>query len=145
MASRTRRSGIVGAIVDLFKQIDGSSSYLSNTYDNVYPKLIFWDEIKDFPTISVVAGQESREYLPSDFKWGFLLINIRIYVEGDDPKELLEDLFADMETMLDNNNSLTIDSNTECTDIRILSISDDEGLLAPLGVGEMTLQVRYTA
>jgi len=141
----TKRTDITEAIVALLNQIDGSSNYRTNLFNNAVPKLIFWDEVNDFPSVSVTPGLETREYLPSDFKWGRLLVNIRIYVEGTDPKSLLEDIFCDIEDILDANNTLTIDSNTECTDIRILSISDDEGLLAPIGVGEMTLQVQYTA
>jgi hypothetical protein len=45
--------------------------------------------------------------------------------------------------ILDSNNELTVEGNDLSTDLRILSISDDEGLLNPLGVGEITLEVRY--
>ena len=54
-----------------------------------------------------------------------------------------EQIFEDIELILDNNNYLTYEGNDLSTDIRILSLSDDEGLLNPLGVGEIILEVRY--
>lgn len=141
----TKRKQIVTALVDLFKAIDGTSPYLSNLYENVKGQLIFWDEVNDFPTVCVNSSDETREYLPSGFKWGFLTINIRIYVKEEDAKGKLEDIFCDIETVLDANNTLTLDgSGDTCTDIRIISISDDEGLLNPLGVGEVILEIQYS-
>ena len=72
-----------------------------------------------------------------------MTVNIRIYVDNENSKEEIEQIFDDIESVLDNNNTLTLEGNDLCTDIRILSLADDEGLLAPLGVGEMALEVRY--
>jgi hypothetical protein len=142
---KTKRQKIIDALVTVFKQIDGTENvWNSNLFNNVYSKMIFWDEINDYPTVSVVSGGETREYLPGDFKWGYLTVNIRIYVNCEDPKTELEGIFSDIEKALDANNTLTVNGNHLCTDIRILSISDDEGLLAPVGVGEMVLQIQYT-
>lgn len=88
-------------------------------------------------------GGEVREYLPGNFKWSFLTVNIRIYVSDEFARERLEEIFDDIEVVLDSNNTLTLQGNDLCTDIRILSITDDEGVLNPIGVGEMTLEVRY--
>ena len=141
-----RRSQIIEAIVDLLKEINGDSPYLSTLNENVKNKLIFWDEVNEYPLVCLNAGTETREYLPGDFKWGFLNVTIRIYVKGDDAKEKLENIFSDIEAILDANNNLAFGPgpDEECVDIRILSISDDEGLLAPLGVGEMLLEIRYS-
>jgi hypothetical protein len=139
----SRRQQIVDAIVIILKEIDGTSPNLSNLYENVEPVLIFYDEVNDFPTVSVVSGNETREYLPGDFKWAFLNVNVRIYVNEEDPKTALENIFYDIEVKIDENNTLNVDGSDRCTDIRLLSISDDEGLLAPLGVGEMVFQVQY--
>lgn len=139
-----RRQQIVEQLVSLLKtNLNGNSPYTTNVFDNVKSKQIFWDDVNDYPSICVYSGTETREYLPGDFKWSFLTVNIRIYVEDEDSKDRLEDAFEDIETVLDNNNTLTIQGNDLCTDIRILSISDDEGLLNPLGVGEITLEIRY--
>ena len=139
-----KRQQIVSALVDIIKvNLTGNSPYVTNLFDNVKGKQIFWDEVNDYPYICVYAGSEIREYLPGDFKWAFLTVNIRIYVNHEDAKDRLEEIFDDLENLIDDNNNLTIQGNDLCTDIRILSISDDEGVFNPLGVGEMTLEVRY--
>jgi len=139
-----RRQQIVTQLVNLLKtNLNGNTPYETNLFDNVFSKQIFWDEVGDYPTVCVYSGAESREYLPNDFKWSFLTVNIRIYVNDEDSKDKIEQIFDDIETVLDENNTLTLEGNDLCTDIRILSLADDEGLLAPLGVGEMTLEVRY--
>jgi len=136
----TQRQQIVSQIVTNLKTIDGTTPWLSNLWNNVFPRLIFWDEVNDFPTVSVVSGNETREYLPGNFKWAYLTVSIRIYVKADDPKSELENIFGDIESVIDANQDLA----GLCTDTRILSLTDDEGLLTPLGVGEMTLQVQYS-
>jgi hypothetical protein len=139
-----RRQKIVNAIVDLIKtNINGVSPFTANIYENVWNKQIFLDELNDYPTVSVFAAGESREYLPAGFKWGFLSIEIRIYVQDEFADDRLEELFDDIEIVLDQNNTLVVDNEPLCTDIRILSLTDDEGLLNPLGIGEMSLQVQY--
>ena len=140
-----KRRRIIEAFVDAFKQIDGTTLYKSALNNNVKGDLVFWDEVNEFPLVCMTAGSETREYLPGNFKWGYLEVNIRIYVKGDDAKTQLENIFSDIEMVLDSNNNLRIGDNQEdvCTDIRILSISDDEGLLRPHGVGEITVQVQY--
>ena len=139
------RSSIVNKIAETLKCINGTGTYKSNLYSNVEPRLRFWDEVNDFPYVCVSAGPEVREYLPNDFKWGFLNINIKVYVKDeDDPVSVLEDVFSDIEAVLDANNELTYEEPNKTTeDIRILSIESDEGLLAPLGIGEITIQIRY--
>lgn len=139
-----RRQQIVNQLASLLStNLNGESPYVTNLYGNVKSKQIFWDEVTDYPTICIYSGGEVREYLPGDFKWSFLTVNIRIYVDNENSKEEIEQIFDDIESVLDNNNTLTLEGNDLCTDIRILSLADDEGLLAPLGVGEMTLEVRY--
>lgn len=139
----SQRSKIVNALVEKLKLINGRTPYKSNLYDkNVINKLRFWDEVNDFPTICVVAGNETREYHPSNFKWGFLNIALKLYVYGENSHELLENLISDVENIIDVNENLTIDNGTT-TEILITSIVTDEGLLSPYGVGEVNLQVRY--
>lgn len=139
-----KRTQIVQELVNLFKtNLTGNSPYITNVYNNVKGRLIFWDEVNDFPFICVYQGPEVREYLPGDFKWAFLTVNIRFYVQDENAKDRIEELFSDIELVLDNNNELTVNGNSLSTDIRIISLSDDEGILAPLGVGDVTLEVRY--
>lgn len=142
----TRRTSIVKALAEKLKVIDGTGSYKSNLSGNSYPKLKFWDEIQDFPAIYLVAGSESRQYHPSDFTWAFMNISIKAYVKDESyPQEELEDLLDDIETAINDNRVLVYDTtnNLSTTEILIQSITTDEGLLAPYGVGEINLQVRY--
>lgn len=143
MASN-RRSRIITAIVELLKtNLTGQSPYETNLYGNVFGKQIFWDEVTDYPTVCVYSGPETREYQASDFKWGFLTVYMRIYVNDEDSKNILEIAFEDIENLIEDNNNLLYETIDLSTDIRLLSISDDEGLLNPLGVGELTFEVRY--
>lgn len=139
------RSSIITALVDKLKTIDGSETFQSNVFNNVTNKLKFWDEINDFPYICVIPGNETREYLPSDFKWGFLGISLKVYVKGDEPVLELENLLEDIEKVVDENRVLAYGESPaeRTTEILITSIVTDEGLLAPYGVGEINLQVRY--
>lgn len=137
------RSKIVNKIVEHFNtELDGIT-YPSNIYANSIAKQIFWDEVNQYPLISVTAGTEYREYLPAAFKWGFLEVSIKIYVEDEDAPDVLEQFLEDIEKILDANNELAYDTGQITEQISILSISTDEGVLAPLGVGEIIIQIRY--
>jgi hypothetical protein len=142
----TRRISIVTALAEKFKVIDGTGSYKTDIFGNSYPKLKFWDEVQDFPCVYLTAGTEVREYMPSDFTWGFLNISVKVYVRSEsEAQQQLENLLDDIENVLDANRVLVYDTtnNFSTTEILIQSITTDEGLLAPYGVGEINLQVRY--
>lgn len=142
----TRRISIVTALAEKFKIIDGTGSYKTDLFGNSYPKLKFWDEVQDFPCVYLTAGTEVREYMPSDFTWGFLNISVKVYVRSEsEAQQQLENLLDDLENVLDANRVLVYDTtnNLSTTEILIQSITTDEGLLAPYGVGEINLQVRY--
>jgi len=140
----SRRKSILDALVNKFKNIDGIL-YTSNIFNNAYPKLKFWDEISDFPSIYSTAGTEQREYLPGNFTWAFLNLSIKVYCKGEESQLELEQLLEDIESVIDANRVLVYDSikNYETTEILVASITTDEGLLAPYAVGEINLQVRY--
>lgn len=139
------RKSIVKALSEKFKAIDGNTPYQINIFENSYPYLKFWDEITDFPSIYMSPGSEVREYLPGEFKWGFLSVSVKLYCKGDDSQDQLEKLLEDVERCIDNNRQTQYgtSSELETTEILITSITTDEGLLAPYAVGEINLQVRY--
>lgn len=138
------RTKIINKLVDTISEdVNGIDPYNSDLRDRVYNKLKFWDEINDYPSVHINAGQETREYMPGGFKWGHLMASIRIYVKDEYPEETLEGIFEDIERIIDNNGKLEYDTNKFVEDIKILSISTDEGLLAPIGVGEITIQLMY--
>jgi len=142
----TRRISIVTALAEKFKVINGTGTFKSDLSDNSYPKLRFWDEVQDFPCVYSTAGSELREYLPGDFTWGHLNVSVKVYVRSEsEAQQLLEDLLDDLENVIDANRVLVYDitNNLSTTEILIQSITTDEGLLNPYGVGEINLQVRY--
>ena len=148
MVSRTKRKKVVDAIVNKLKGIDGNHPFNSNVYDNVDGHLKFLDEIEQYPKLCVVAGDEFREYLPDQFKWRLLDITIRVYIKDEnDTQETLALLLEDIENIIDDNDSLvyddTVSPSLSTTSLTIGSISTDEGVIAPLGIGEMTVRVRY--
>lgn len=141
----SRRTSIVKAIAEKFKELNGETPYSVNIYNNSFDKLKFWDEINDFPSIYTVPGSETREYHPAGFKWGFLGVAIKVYCKGESSDIQLENLLEDIETLLDSTKGIVVydESNNHTTEISITSIITDEGLLAPYAVGEINLLVRY--
>lgn len=142
----SRRSSIIKALAEKFKEIDGTNGYNVNLFGNVYPKLKFWDEVNDFPAVYMVAGNEQREYLPGNFIWAYLTISIKAYVrKEEDPQSELELLLEDLERCINLNRVLVYDQQPGCetTEILVQSIVTDEGLLNPYAVGEVNVQVRY--
>lgn len=143
----TRRSAIVDALVTELKKINQTGAFLTDVYDNVHPRLKFWDEVDTFPAIHVNAGSESREYQGGGYKDRYLTVTVRCYVKETDAVEALDKLLEDVETVVETNGRLAYtdrQGNQQFTlDILVISIETDEGVLEPFGVGEMQLQVHY--
>mgnify|MGYP003670517757 CR=1 FL=1 len=132
----SRRKRIVDALVDKLKTIDGQGAFLTDVGGNVHPRMKFWDEIDEFPAIHLNAGSETREYQTAGIRDRFLSVTVRC-------NELLEDV----ETVLEDNSRLQyvdkMNNVFHTQQITIISIDTDEGVLEPLGVGEILLEVRY--
>lgn len=143
----TRRLGIVNALVDKLKTINGAGTFLTDLNENVSPRLKFWDEVEEFPAVHLNAGSETREYQGGGYKDRFLSVTLRCYVQDEDSVLALDELLEDVETVLENNSRLTYTDRTGTTQytqqITIISIDTDEGVLEPLGVGEILIEVRY--
>lgn len=143
----TRRIAIVNSLVDKLEKIDGSGDYLTDVFGNVSPRLKFWDEVDTFPAIHLNAGSETREYQGDGYRDRYLNITIRLYVSEEDAVEALDRLIEDVETVIETNSRLEYtdkQGNTQYThDILVISIDTDEGVLEPLGVGEILVQVHY--
>ena len=145
---RTKRRKIVDALVEKIKLVNGQHPYNSNVFNNVSGKLKFLDEIEEYPKVCIVAGDEIREYQTAGFKWRFLTLSIRAYVRNEeDAQEELATLFEDIEKIIDENDALVYDTsivpNGKTTSMTVESIGTDEGVIAPLGIGEMSVTVRY--
>jgi hypothetical protein len=150
MAARsftTRRLGIIAGLVDKLKDIDGTGAYLTNLNENVSPRLKFWDEVEEFPAIHLNAGSETREYQGGGHKDRYLSVTIRCYVQAEDAVEALDELLEDVETVIEDNSRLKYKDRNNADQytqqITIISIDTDEGVLEPLGVAEMLIEVRY--
>ena len=143
----SRRHNIVEALVTALKGIDGSGAFLSNVGENVHPRMKFWDEVEEFPAIHLNAGSETRQYQTGGYKDRFLNVTVRCYVNQEDSVAALDELLEDVETVLEENSQLLyhdrngLEQHTH--QITIISIDTDEGVLDPLGVGEILIEVRY--
>ena len=147
-AYRTKRKKVITALVDKLKGINGQPPNNSNVFNNVSGTLKFLDEIEEYPKLCVIAGDEIREYQTGGFKWRFLTVTIRAYVrDEDDAQEELATLFEDIEKIIDENDALVYDTSIvpegKTTSMTIDSLTTDEGVIAPLGIGEMIVTVRY--
>lgn len=150
MATRdytTRRLGIVNALVEKLKDINGTGAFLSDLAGNVSPRLKFWDEVEEFPAIHLNAGSETREYQGGGYKDRFLSVTLRCYVQDEDSVAALDALLEDVETVVEDNSALSYKDRSGVSQttqqITIISLDTDEGVLEPLGVGEMLIEVRY--
>ena len=143
----TKRSSIVNALAEKLKTIDGTGAFLMNLYNNVEPRLLFWDEVTDFPAVHINAGSETREYQGGGYKDRFLSLTLRCYVNEENAQDALSALLEDVETVVENNSRLEyadkLNKKHHTQQITITGIDTDEGVLEPLGVAEMQLEVRY--
>lgn len=161
------RIAIRNAIITLLKTKLNGVQYTTNLYNNVSHINKPFQDMVDFPAVSVSPGPERREYQPSGVRWGYIPFYIRIFTKDEeDPQELLEKILIDIEQCLDDNDPLeysisTVTVTTEIvgtetvttetvntvthvvTDYSITGITTDEGLLLPYGVGEIVVLIRY--
>jgi len=143
----TRRRAIVEALAVELEQINGMNPFRT-AVSTVERRLKFWDEVVEFPAIHIGAGTETREYDGGGFRFRFLRITVRCYVSDDnDVIEALEELLEDVETVLEDKDPLTYYDSTGAShstvQTTIGTVDTDEGVLEPLGVGEITLEIRY--
>jgi len=144
----SRRANILRALAEKLKDIDGSGAFLTDLQNNVHPRLKFWDEVVEFPAIHLNAGAETRQYQAGRYKDRFLAVTIRCYVQDEeDATEALNLLMEDIETVIEDNSRLEYvdaqNNSFNTQQITIVSINTDEGVLEPLGVGELDIEVRY--
>lgn len=147
----TNRAFIASAMAEKLKELDqkaGSDGYTTKLHNNVLPHLVLWDQIHSFPAVCITPGDEDIEYLPGRRKDRTLDINIRIFVNSTDPLKQLEGIVSDIETFFEENGGRLEFVNrygdtNHVTDISFKKIKTDEGVLAPLGIGEIFLSVKY--
>ncbi|QIO00299.1 tail tube terminator protein [Salmonella phage polluks] len=149
------RTSIAQAVVDrIATQMDGSQpdEYFNNLYGNVSRQTYKFEEIREFPYVAVHIGTETGQYLPSGQQWMFLELPILVYdKEKTDIQEQLEKLVADIKTVIDTGGNLeyTVSKPNgstfpcEATDMSITSVGLLAPYLAPYGLAEINVTVRY--
>ena len=143
----SRRKRIVDALVTKLRTINGQGAFLTDVGENVHPRMKFWDEVEEFPALHLNAGSETREYQSAGIRDRFLSVTIRCYVQNEEAQEELNELMEDVETVIEDNSRLEYTDKANnvyyTQQITVISIDTDEGVLEPLGVGEILVEVRY--
>lgn len=143
----TRRYGILLAICDALKTINGTGEFLSNLNDRVFPVLKFWDEIHEYPAVHLSSGTEYREYQGGGYADRYLTVSIKIYVEEENSPLALDKIIEDIETVLTENSALVYYDKLgaeQCVhQISISTIVTDEGILDPAGMADISILVHY--
>jgi hypothetical protein len=143
----SRRKEITEFLVTELKKINGGISTFDPNYNysidianNVFRRLKFLDEINDFPTICVNAGSEARTYDTSGLITGDLTLNIRAYLRAENPITAAENLADDIEHIVYH---IGDKSDMGLLNMIMQSVSTDEGLVAPFGILEIDILVKY--
>lgn len=99
------------------------------------------------PALCVTSGLERIVHQGHGLKDRYLQVSIKAFVDGEDPQEILENLLEDIEAVIDQSGRLEYtdsQGNLATTrDIIITDLDTDQGVLAPLGIGEVNLEVKY--
>ena len=142
----SRRRDIANFLVGELKKIDGgvstfdsSYTYQVNLFDNVFRRLKFLDEINDFPSVYLQAGTENRIYDSKGLTTSTLDIMLRVYVHTETAVEELESTMQDIEFVIYNMDT----EKYGMMDVQVSTMSTDEGLLDPYGIGEVGVTVQY--
>jgi hypothetical protein len=143
----SRRKGIVEALVNMLKQINGVGDYLTDLEGQVFSNLVFWDQNEVFPAVYVTAGSEIRDYQGGGYADRYLSLTLRCYVQDENDSGELDALLEDIETVLVENSSFNYKDKRGVTQrthqTSVVDIVTDEGVFHPLGIGEINIQVRY--
>ena len=150
-----RRTAVLNAVITELKRINGGVdsraglprtpyTYKSTIYNNVFRGFKYLDRINDFPTICVFGADESRVHIGSGIKYGTFELRIRGYVWSDDKSmALAEDLADDIDFIIESLHRINTYCGLEIVDARVLSLSTDDGLLAPWGLCDLIAEVAY--
>ena len=113
-------------------------------YGNVMKRFIFPSDDPELPIVCLTSGSETINYQPGGPQDRFLTVVIRFYVESqDDIVEKQEKIIQDIERVVETSSRLMLGDGTMTRDIKIQLIDTDQGILAPLGTGEIQLIVEY--
>lgn len=141
----SRRRDIINYLISQLKLIDGTVSaygytFKTNLSQNVYKGLKYIDQINDFPSVYVQAGEETYRYNSKTNTEAFMTIMVRIYAYEEHSLYKLEDLVDDVTHALER---IKYDQSHKIISAEIMSIDTDSGLLDPYGLGEIMVAVQY--
>lgn len=141
----SRRRDIINYLISQLKLIDGTVSvygytFKTNLSQNVYKGLKYIDQINDFPSVYVQAGEETYRYNSKTNTEAFMTIMVRIYAYEEHSLYKLEDLVDDVTHVLER---IKYDQSHRIISAEIISIDTDSGLLDPYGLGEIMIAVQY--
>ena len=150
----SRRTQIIDFVVTELKKINGNTDsrtaptrsgyeYKTNVFNNVHRRLKFLNEINDFPTLCVAAGDEDKVSIGAGVRFGTMGVQIRGYVKSENSLDAAEDLADDIEFVI---NTMSIESSNatfQIVDARVDSIETDEGLFEPFGVVNIGVTISY--
>ena len=141
----SRRRDIINYLISQLKLIDGTVSaygytFKTNLSQNVYKGLKYIDQINDFPSVYVQAGEETYRYNSKTNTEAFMTIMVRIYAYEEHSLYKLEDLVDDVTHALER---IKYDQSHRIISAEIISIDTDSGLLDPYGLGEIMVSVQY--
>lgn len=141
----SRRRDIINYLISQLKLIDGTVSAYSYTFktnlsQNVYKGLKYIDQINDFPSVYVQAGEETYRYNSKTNTEAFMTIMVRIYAYEEHSLYKLEDLVDDVTHVLER---IKYEQSHRIISAEIVSIDTDSGLLDPYGLGEIMIAVQY--
>jgi len=139
----SRRHEIHTTLVKLLNHNLNGVTYDSNIYSKVSPVVEFYDEVDQFPYVSVSIGSELR-HPEGGITWSDLGVSIRVYTRSESTHRTdeLSQFLEDISILLEKNLNLGL---KYVMDITIQNIYTDEGSLAPMAVAEMLVVVKYDA
>lgn len=146
------RTLIIDKFVTELKRINGTEdnqagvpyapyTFKSNVFNNVARRFKYWDEINDFPYLTISVIEEVRRTAETGIQHGNMLVLVRGYVRGENTQDLADDLAEDIDYVI--NTMGTVADGICLIDFRTSSIRTDEGLLEPFGVVDVTAEVIY--
>ncbi len=136
-----RRTQIINALVQ-----DIHTNIARMLPRNVTRRMVFLNEVNDFPFVCMLVEPETRFHYGAGHKLATLAISLRGYVfDGDSGGEVLdlaEDLGIDIETAaIEPFAEAHRDLGVEFAAVE--SFRTDEGLMSPYGIADLTITITY--
>jgi hypothetical protein len=132
-------------LVTHLKRIDGRtspwSSYEFNyeLHDEVYPELLFFDDINSFPCICFTVEDERVIHAESGQRFYSVSLEMRGYTYDEDVEESGEQLAQDIEHVL----AYIRREDRRLEDIRLLETNTDSGMNAPHGACILNIEALF--